>query len=134
MNRQDQERINESFAMGVESFTEDDLKKVRKDGAAAEEKSTRLEAQFESFKLTWELLQDYWGGNYKNVPWKLLASIGFAVTYLVSPLDIIPDFLPLLGFTDDAAVFALVVSSFQSELDAYREWKRRQPDEPKSSK
>ncbi len=63
MNRQDQERINESFAMGVESFTEDDLKKVRKDGAAAEEKSTRLEAQFESFKLTWELLQDYWGGN-----------------------------------------------------------------------
>lgn len=127
MNRQDQERINESFARGVECFTEDDLKKVRKDSSVAEEKSSRLEAQFESFKLTWELLQDYWAGNYKNVPWKLLASIGFAVTYLVSPLDIIPDFLPLLGFTDDAAVFALVVSSFQSELDAYKEWKNNQP-------
>ena len=127
MNSQDQERVNESFYKGVEVFTEDDLEKVRKDSAAAEEKSAKLGEQFESFKLTWGLLQDYWAGNYKNVPWKLLASIGFAVTYLVSPLDIIPDFLPVLGFVDDAAVFALVVSSFQSELDAYKEWKNNQP-------
>ncbi|MBR4716446.1 MAG: DUF1232 domain-containing protein [Lentisphaeria bacterium] len=127
MNSQDQERVNESFSKGVEVFTEDDLEKVRKDSAAAEEKSAKLGEQFESFKLTWGLLQDYWAGNYKNVPWKLLASIGFAVTYLVSPLDIIPDFLPVLGFVDDAAVFALVVSSFQSELDAYKEWKNNQP-------
>lgn len=127
MNSQDQERVSESFSKGVEVFTEDDLEKVRKDSAAAEEKSAKLGEQFESFKLTWGLLQDYWAGNYKNVPWKLLASIGFAVTYLVSPLDIIPDFLPVLGFVDDAAVFALVVSSFQSELDAYKEWKNNQP-------
>jgi uncharacterized membrane protein YkvA (DUF1232 family) len=127
MNSQDQERVNESFSKGVEVFTEDDLEKVRKDSATAEEKSAKLGEQFESFKLTWGLLQDYWAGNYKNVPWKLLASIGFAVTYLVSPLDIIPDFLPVLGFVDDAAVFALVVSSFQSELDAYKEWKNNQP-------
>ncbi len=127
MNRNDQERVNESFARGVEGFTEEDLEKVRKDGAVAEEKSSNLGKQFESFKLTWSLLQDYWAGDYKNVPWKLLASIGFAVAYLVSPLDIIPDFLPVLGFVDDAAVFALVVSSFQSELDAYQEWKRNQP-------
>ena len=127
MNSQDQERVNESFSKGVEVFTEDDLEKVRKDSATAEEKSAKLGEQFESFKLTRGLLQDYWAGNYKNVPWKLLASIGFAVTYLVSPLDIIPDFLPVLGFVDDAAVFALVVSSFQSELDAYKEWKNNQP-------
>ena len=127
MNSQDQERVNESFSKGVEVFTEDDLEKVRKDSATAEEKSAKLGEQFESFKLTWGLLQDYWAGNYKNVPWKLLASIGFAVTYLVSPLDIIPDFLPVLGFVDDAVVFALVVSSFQSELDAYKEWKNNQP-------
>ena len=80
MNSQDQERVNESFSKGVEVFTEDDLEKVRKDSATAEEKSAKLGEQFESFKLTWGLLQDYWAGNYKNVPWKLLASIGFAVT------------------------------------------------------
>lgn len=126
LNENDQQRVNETFEKGIENFSEADLEKVRKDGDVAEEKSSKLGAQFESFKLTWGLLQDYWAGNYKNVPWKLLAAIGFAVTYLVSPLDIIPDFIPVLGFVDDAAVFALVVSSFQSELDTYKEWKKHQ--------
>ena len=127
LNQNDQERVNETFSKGVESFSEADLEKVRKDSAVAEEKSSNLGAQFESFKLTWSLLQDYWAGEYKNVPWKLIASIGFAVAYLVSPLDIIPDFIPVLGFVDDAAVFALVVSSFQSEIDAYKKWKKDHP-------
>jgi len=126
LNENDQQRVNETFEKGIENFSEADLEKVRKDGDTAEEKSSKLGAQFESFKLTWGLLQDYWAGNYKNVPWKLLAAIGFAVTYLVSPLDIIPDFIPVLGFVDDAAVFALVVSTFQSELDTYKEWKKQQ--------
>ena len=126
LNQNDQERVNETFSKGVDSFSEADLEKVRKDSAVAEEKSSKLGAQFESFKLTWSLLQDYWAGEYKNVPWKLIASIGFAVAYLVSPLDIIPDFIPVLGFVDDAAVFALVVSSFQSELDDYKAWKKQQ--------
>ena len=126
LNENDQQRVNETFEKGIENFSEADLEKVRKDGDVAEEKSSKLGAQFESFKLTWGLLQDYWAGNYKNVPWKLLAAIGFAVTYLVSPLDIIPDFIPVLGFVDDAAVFALVVSSFESELDTYKEWKKHQ--------
>ena len=126
LNENDQQRVNETFEKGIEDFSEADLEKVRKDGDVAEEKSSKLGAQFESFKLTWGLLQDYWAGNYKNVPWKLRAAIGFAVTYLVSPLDVIPDFLPIVGFVDDAAVFALVVSTFQSELDTYKEWKKQQ--------
>ena len=130
LNQDDRERINETFDRGTESFTEDDLENLRKDRETAERKSTHLGEQFESFRLTWGLLQDYWSGEYRNIPWKLAASIGFAVTYLVSPLDIIPDFLPMLGFTDDAAVFALVISSFQSELDTYREWKSKQPKKP----
>ncbi len=127
LNQNDRERVNETFSKGVERFSEADLEKLRKDSAVAEEKSKKLEAQFETFKQTWSLLQDYWAGEYKNVPWKLIASIGFAAAYLVSPLDIIPDFFPALGFVDDAAVFALVLSSFQSELDDYKAWKERQP-------
>ena len=126
LNESDQERVNQTFEVGVNRFTEEDLDKVRKDAKTAEDKSKNLGKQFESFRVTWSLLQDYWAGKYTAVPWKLIASIGFAVAYLVSPLDIIPDFIPLLGFVDDAAVFALVVSSFQSELDNYQEWKKQQ--------
>ena len=124
LNESDQERVNQSFAHGVESFTEEDLEKVKAHAETAEKKAQFLGKQFENFKLMWSLLQDYWAREYTDVPWKLIAAIGFAVAYLVSPIDVIPDFIPFVGFVDDAAVFALVISAFQAELDEYKEWKK----------
>ena len=125
LNDTDRERVGETFERGVNDFTEDDLNRVRENAETAEKKSTHLGQQIESFRLTWSLLQDYWAGAYTAIPWKLTAAIGFAMAYLVSPLDVIPDFI-LLGFVDDAAVFGLVVSAFQSELEDYKEWKKNQ--------
>ena len=124
LRKSDQERVNQSFVHGVESFTEEDLEKVKADAETAEKKAEFLGKQFENFKLMWSLLQDYWAREYTDVPWKLIAAIGFAVAYLVSPIDVIPDFIPFVGFVDDAAVFALVISAFQAELDEYKEWKK----------
>lgn len=124
LSESDQERVNQSFVHGVESFTEEDLEKVKADAETAEKKAEFLGKQFENFKLMWSLLQDYWAREYTDVPWKLIAAIGFAVAYLVSPIDVIPDFIPFVGFVDDAAVFALVISAFQAELDEYKEWKK----------
>ena len=126
LNPEDRERVHATFEHGTNGFSEEDMEKLKDERETAERKSTHLGEQIESFRLTWNLLQDYWSGDYKNIPWKLAASVGFAVTYLVSPLDIIPDFLPIVGFVDDATVFALVVSSFQSELSAYKKWKKKQ--------
>ena len=125
LNQNDQDRVNQTFEAGVNNFTEEDLNKVKENAEIAESKSKYLGKQFESFRVMWSLLQDYWNGEYTAGPWKLIASIGFAVAYLVSPLDIIPDFIPVLGFVDDAAVFALVLSAFQSELDDYQAWKKK---------
>ena len=125
LNETDRERVGETFERGVNDFTEDDLNRVRENAETAEKKSSHLGQQIESFRLTWSLLQDYWAGAYTAVPWKLTAAIGFAMAYLVSPLDVIPDFI-LFGFVDDAAVFGLVVSAFHSELEDYKEWKKNQ--------
>ena len=126
LNKDDQERIQKTFEYGSRNFTEEDLERIRAERSSAENKSGSLGDQIASFRVLWSLLQDYWDGEYKAVPWKFIASIGFAVTYLVSPLDIVPDFIPFLGFVDDATVFALVVSSFQSEIDTYKKWKNEQ--------
>lgn len=123
LNNEDRDRIRATFDFGSDNFTEDDLENLKKDRETAEKKSVSLGRQIEIFRLTWGLLQDYWSGEYRSVPWKLLASIGFTVTYLVSPLDIIPDFIPIGGFVDDAAVFALLFSAYQAELDDYKRWK-----------
>ena len=124
MEKQDQERVNAAFQQRVKDFTVDDLNKVLDDESTARKKASFLGKQLDNFLLLWDLLNDYHNGIYKNVPWKLIAAVGFAVAYLISPLDVIPDVIPVLGFVDDAAVFALVVSAFQSEIDAYKEWKK----------
>ena len=124
MEKQDQERVNAAFQQGVKDFTVDDLNKVLDDESTARKKASFLGKQLDNFLLLWDLLKDYHNGIYKNVPWKLIAAVGFAVAYLISPLDVIPDVIPVLGFVDDAAVFALVVSAFQSVIDAYKEWKK----------
>ena len=45
-----------------------------------------------------------------------------AIAYLLDPLDVIPDFIPIIGFTDDATVIALAISRVRKELDKFEEW------------
>lgn len=47
-----------------------------------------------------------------------------AVLYLISPLDGIPDLLPLVGLTDDAAVILAAVATLAIELKKYRDAKQ----------
>ena len=125
LNETDQERVDQTFEHGINNFTEEDLNKVMEDAETAKKKSSHLGKHLESFQLMWSLIQDYRAGRYTAIPWKFIAATGFAMAYLISPLDVIPDFI-LLGFVDDAAVFGLVVSAFQSELEKYKAWKENQ--------
>ena len=124
MKEQEKERVNQAFEHGTRDFSQKDLEKVMADADVAEEKGGKLGDQIENFKLLCSLLKDYYNGTYRNVPWKFIAAIGFAVAYLISPIDVIPDFIPLVGFVDDAAVFGLVVKSFMSEIEEYKTWKK----------
>ena len=47
--------------------------------------------------------------NKKGLSWVLLT---LAVIYILSPIDIVPDFLPILGWLDDFLVGALAVINF----------------------
>jgi uncharacterized membrane protein YkvA (DUF1232 family) len=46
------------------------------------------------------------------------------VLYVVSPVDFVPDFIPGIGFLDDAAVVALVLHSMAQDLAAFRMWEQ----------
>ncbi len=57
-----------------------------------------------------------------KVRWMLLA----ALAYFVSPVDLVPDVLPVIGFTDDAAVLATTIALVRAHLTAaHREAARR---------
>jgi uncharacterized membrane protein YkvA (DUF1232 family) len=39
-----------------------------------------------------------------------------ALAYFVMPIDAVPDFLPLVGFTDDAAVIAATIAAVRAHM------------------
>lgn len=70
------------------------------------------------------MLDDYYHGRYKKIPTvALLGSLGI-IAYLVSPIDFIPDNVPILGFIDDAFIINTVVTlCVDKELERYRQWR-----------
>ena len=47
-------------------------------------------------------------GGASGTPWKALLSLIFALLYDASPIDLIPDLIPLLGWLDDVVVSAVL--------------------------
>ena len=53
----------------------------------------------------------------RQVPMAAKVALAAVAVYLVSPLDLIPDFIPFLGYLDDALLVAVVVDGLLNYLD-----------------
>jgi uncharacterized membrane protein YkvA (DUF1232 family) len=56
-----------------------------------------------------DLLAAYYCAFDKQTPRHVQAALLGAVAYFILPFDFVPDMLPVLGFTDDAAVLATAI-------------------------
>ncbi len=78
-------------------------------------------------RLLWMVLRDYANGTYRKVPWKAVVAVVAAVAYVLSPIDLIPDFIVPFGFTDDVVAIALTWGLVKRELRDYCAWKGLSP-------
>jgi uncharacterized membrane protein YkvA (DUF1232 family) len=75
-----------------------------------------------SIPFTEDLLAAYYCAFDRDTPLPVKATLLGALAYFVLPLDAIPDVLPVIGFTDDAAVLATAIKLVASHIrPAYRE-------------
>jgi uncharacterized membrane protein YkvA (DUF1232 family) len=81
------------------------------------------------FKEVWvyllamfRLLKAYATQRYSAIPWESLVSIIVAVAYFVSPMDLIPDFVPGVGYLDDAMIVRFVYRGVKADLARFMEW------------
>lgn len=62
---------------------------------------------------------------YRPVPWGAFLWMLAALAYLVSPLDLIPDMLLLLGLVDDVVIVGWLLTRVDRHLAGYRAWRER---------
>ena len=72
------------------------------------------------------LLKAYTLGRYREIPWKTLLLITAVIIYFINPVDLLPDWLPILGFSDDFSVLMAVYKALNSEIDKFLTWEKSQ--------
>ena len=76
----------------------------------------------EQLSVVTRLLKAYASGEYRQLPWKTLIRMIAVLIYFVSPIDILPDFLPIIGLTDDIALMLWLFSGMGDDIEKFRQW------------
>ena len=76
----------------------------------------------EDLKLFVSLIRDYRSGAYKKFPILSVAGIAFTLIYIISPVDLIPDYILGIGQSDDAAILGFCLYLLRKDVRKYKEW------------
>ena len=79
----------------------------------------------QNLKLLLPLVRDYWKGKYRDVSTKSIGIFLIGLAYIISPIDLIPDYIIGLGQIDDIAILGLSLHFLERDLLKYKEWKNR---------
>jgi uncharacterized membrane protein YkvA (DUF1232 family) len=69
------------------------------------------------------LVKAYIEKKYTDIPIGSIIAIVSALIYFLSPIDLIPDFIPVAGFADDAAVIAFAYKFVHDDIAEYKTWR-----------
>jgi len=69
------------------------------------------------------LIRSFVKKEYTDIPIGSIIAVTSALIYFVSPIDILPDSIPFLGYIDDAAVVAVCWELVESDIEEYVKWR-----------
>ncbi len=79
-----------------------------------------------SLTLFVDMIRAYQSGEYRNIRRTTILKVIGALIYLVSPIDLVPDFVLGFGFADDIAVILFVTKTVFEELTRFSDWQDEQ--------
>ncbi len=83
-----------------------------------------LRKVWDDLTTLFRLIRAWDSGKYRDVPWQTIVLAIAAVVYFVNPFDLIPDFIPVIGYIDDATVIGFVIASISSTIANFRDWEK----------
>lgn len=69
------------------------------------------------------MIWDWLLGKFEWSPIRLIVALMVGLLYLASPIDLIPDFIPLAGWVDDLMVVTAVIRIAKADINRWRRWK-----------
>lgn len=82
---------------------------------------------WETLQTMFRLIKASMSGEYTGVPGTTVAAAVAVLIYFLSPIDLIPDFIPVLGLLDDVALVAWFSTTLKGEMDKFHEWELTRP-------
>ena len=88
-----------------------------------EAKAKNLGDKKNDFLMLIEMIKAVKSGKYQVPKWAIPVIIG-AVIYVVSPLDAVPDIIPVAGWLDDGAVVTAAIGALGTVIASYLDYKK----------
>ncbi|NML64777.1 DUF1232 domain-containing protein [Hymenobacter sp. RP-2-7] len=94
--------------------------------ADAKSKDNKFKQLFNSALTIVRLVRSYASGDYRELKTTTIISGLAVLLYVLAPVDLIPDFIPVVGWLDDLSLVSWFAGKFHTELAQFRAWEDRQ--------
>lgn len=77
---------------------------------------------WESMQVLSRMIKASVTGEYHGVPTSTIIGGVAVLLYFLTPIDFVPDFIPVLGLLDDVSLLAWFMTSIKEEMNKFGEW------------
>ena len=79
---------------------------------------------WESLQTLSRLIKAAVTGEYTGIPTSTIVGGIAVLLYFLTPIDFVPDFIPVIGLLDDVALLAWFMTGIKHEMEKFEEWER----------
>src|SRR5262245_15637637 len=88
----------------------------------ADQNRNSLAAIWDDLTSLFRIVKSWKSGRYREIPWNTVVLSTGAIVYFLTPIDLVPDVIPVLGLIDDIAVIRWVIGAICLDLAKFRAW------------
>lgn len=63
---------------------------------------------------------------YPVTPWLSIGALILVILYIIDPIDLVPDYIPLVGVIDDGAMLGVLYAALSRDVKKFLAWEQEQ--------